>query len=216
MKDVLESIKEFGSLAIPKEAHSLHNVESVFGPILGETDRAWLVRCSHTYYAPATESEIQETEKELGFPIPSEYKEFLKITNGARLFCVPRRWLHDTFPNAMHVRFDVFGCARLAKAYKSLFKVFREVYADDPEYRSCAHLNYMAFCDAEDGNFQALLLDEKQNKQVFMLFHELFYRPYSEADADLYYKISDSLESWLKLIYETGGWGGRGVLTSGL
>ena len=216
MKSVLDKIKGMGTLAIPKSIHTLENVEFVFGPIAGETKDAWLVQCSHAFHPPASLLEIREAEQQLGFPFPSQYRDLLQITNGARLFCVPRKWLEQTSPGAMHIRFELYGCNELVRMNKRIRETFLGAYADDPEYKECRQLNYMAFCNAEDGNFQSLLLEDVLNSQIFLLFHEFSYRPYDMRDAEFCYRISDSLTSWLELIQSSGGWEGRGVLTSGL
>lgn len=216
MKMALDRITEMGTLAIPKEVHSLSEVQFVFDEIAGQTDDAYLVPCSHSLNPSALAQDIQQAEDELEFRIPSDYKDFLHITNGAKLFCAPRKWLQDHLPQAMHVRFHLFSCKELVQINKNLLKTFRAAYARDPEYRDCLRLNYLAFCYAEDGNYQSLLLDDFRDSQVFLLFHEFSYRPYDVRDADLNYKIADSLQSWLELIRDSGGWEGRGEMTSGL
>jgi hypothetical protein len=39
------------------------------------------------FNSPATQDEIRRCEEELGFVLPNSYKEFLKFSNGAHLFC---------------------------------------------------------------------------------------------------------------------------------
>ncbi|WP_285769010.1 SMI1/KNR4 family protein [Peribacillus sp. SI8-4] len=39
-----------------------------------------------TFNSPASDEEIQSFEKKTGLHLPGDYKEFLKITNGCRLF----------------------------------------------------------------------------------------------------------------------------------
>lgn len=55
------------------------------------------------FNSPATQSEIQRCEEELGFILPDSYKEFLKFSNGANLFCsdqprfeITLSWLADS------------------------------------------------------------------------------------------------------------------------
>ncbi len=206
MKTILEKISAVSMLEIPKARNSREDVEFFFGPIAEERVESWLVRCSHTFAPGASAASIEETESELGYRIPSAYKQLLRITNGAMLFC---------FPGVSRRRFHLFSCEELVDVHKSLLAYFRKFYADDPEYKHCDQLNYMAFCDA-DGDYQSLLLDEANDPQVFLLCHEFAYRPYDVRDADLNYKIADSLQSWLELIQDSGGWEGRGEMTGGL
>jgi hypothetical protein len=215
MNEVIARIKQMKSLAVPKALHPLDRAEFVFGPNAGETEHSWLFKCTHSFHAPASEAEITAAEGALGCAIPSDYKQFLKITNGAKLFCVPRVWLHHVDPTAVHERFHLYGCSELVDVNRGLYQTFRDAYSDDPEYRT-VRLNYVAYCWAEDGNYQAMLLDEILDKQVFLLFHEFSYRPYDVRDADLNYKIADDFRSWLELIEQTHGWGGRGEMSGGL
>ena len=91
--------------------------------------------------------------------------------------------------------------------------MFRNVYSNEWEFRECRQLNYLAVCDADDGNYQSLLLRPEFDQRVFLLFHELFYRPLSENDREFNYTIAESLSAWLALIAAvTGGWAGRGAV----
>jgi hypothetical protein len=97
-----------------------------------------------------------------------------------------------------------------------MLQTFLEAYADDHEFEDVRSLNYMAFCDATNDNYQAVVIDGQHGNRVFLLFYEFQCRPYSELDSDFYYTISESIESWLGLILITGGWGGRGDLSGSL
>jgi hypothetical protein len=212
----LSTITKMPGLAIPKEAHSYERVKRILGEPSGETTGAWVVACTHVLTNPATAADIKGAEDELGFGIPEEYRRLLRISNGASLFVVPQIWLHDTFPGAQHVQYRLFGTEELVDTHSKLLGIFRDNYADDPELRHVMSVNYLAICDATDGNYQAILLQGPEHGKVFLLLNELLGRPYSEGDRDLYYTIADSLENWLQLISDTGGWGGRGQLTGGL
>jgi hypothetical protein len=43
--------------------------------------------------------------------------------------------------------------------------------------------NYIAFYDAKDGNYQAILLEGPECGKVFMLHHEHYYCPHGEKPA---------------------------------
>jgi hypothetical protein len=216
VNDLIRQISEISNLRIPKAANREDQIFNAFGSDYGETPQSWLVPCGHILNPPATREQIEIAEASLGFSIPESYKQFLEISDGAKLFGTPRKWPKETLEGEHHYRFHLFNCQELVESNDRLRQVFREVYAQDPEFRDHRQLNYLAFCYAEDGNYQALLLDEGHADRVFLLFHELFYRPYNELDADFYYTISESLEAWFCLLINSGGWEGRGELTSGL
>ncbi len=114
------------------------------------------------------------------------------------------------------MRYRLFSCSELLRINRLLLEIFLGAYSDDPEFNNVRALNYMAFCDAADDNYQAIVIDGQHPSRVFLLFNEFQCRPYSERDRDFCYTISESLESWFQLILDTGGWGGRGMLHGSL
>ena len=52
--------------------------------IQGEGGFTYNATC--TFYPPATDEQIAYVEKQTGYKLPDDYKTFLKITNGCRLF----------------------------------------------------------------------------------------------------------------------------------
>ncbi len=207
MKTLIEQIAKITTLAIPKSLHNKEQIISAFGGTIGDTTESWLVPCFHSLNAPAQAEHIIETEKQLGYSIPAEYKQFLSVSNGAKLFNATRNRPQTGSP---HIRYHLFSCDELLKINRFMLQTFLEAYADDPEFEDVRSLNYMAFCDATNDNYQAVVIDSQHRNRVFLLFYEFQCRPYSELDSDFYYSISESIESWLKLILITGGWGGRG------
>jgi hypothetical protein len=217
MKDLLHQLEQTTYLAIPKSIHRLDHIEAVFGAVAGETNESWLVPCSHVFNPPATVEQIEAAERRLGLSFPDEYKRFLTIANGAKLFIVRRRWIQESFPGSDSVRHYLFGCDELVRLNNKLLATFLANYAGDPEYKQTTAVNYLAFCNAEDGNYQAFHLESAvRTKPVFLLFHELLYRPYSVLDSEFYYTISESMTSWLELVLQSGGWEGRGSQVGGL
>ncbi|WP_088070058.1 SMI1/KNR4 family protein [Gottfriedia luciferensis] len=49
-------------------------------------EEGYLSRVECTFNSPASDEELKSFEKETGFILPNDYKEFLKISNGCRLF----------------------------------------------------------------------------------------------------------------------------------
>jgi hypothetical protein len=181
-----------------------------FGQIAGETEEEWLIPCWHILNPPATRVEIEMAQEQLGYKLPDELHQFLQIANGARLYCLTPLWLLDTFPNAQYQRYHIFSTLEVVTINQNLLKDFRAMLGNDPDFRDLHTLNYVAFCDAHDGNYLAILREGPEQGKVFFLDHEYLFRPYSERDADLYYTIAESLEAWLELVVKTKGWGGFG------
>jgi len=99
--------------------HRLEIGQGVFDIYSGEGDLS-PVKCS--FNQPATIKEIQEFEASMGVVFPEDYKKFLLITNGCRLFDHPQyggesylltldEMLNYTFED----RFD--GCFKVAYIY---------------------------------------------------------------------------------------------------
>jgi hypothetical protein len=155
-------------------------------------------------------SSLQQRSSKFAMPKQdSDFRQFLAITDGANLFAAPGPSFPDPSIKNPYVRFALFGCEDLVRMNAILLWQFREVYSVEAEFEAVTQLNYLAFCDAGDADFQALLRDANDHR-VFLLFHEFTYRPYSLRDTTWYYDIAPSLESWFELILRTGGWGGRG------
>jgi len=51
-----------------------------------QSEQGYIYKAKCTFNAPASGEEINDFEQQTGFIIPSDYKEFLKVTNGCRLF----------------------------------------------------------------------------------------------------------------------------------
>ncbi len=83
---------------MPKAVHAIETVRFVYGQVAGETDRSWLVKCSHFFAAPVRDEAVASAEEQLGLVIPAQYKALLKVTDGARLFCIRTPWLDSDFP----------------------------------------------------------------------------------------------------------------------
>jgi hypothetical protein len=213
MNSLIDRIAQIATLAIPKSLHDRNRVISAFGGICGESEQSWFVSCSHLLNTPANARQITETEKQLGYSIPEEYKQFLTVSNGAKLFITPRNRSQGGPP---HVRYHLFSCDELVRVNQVLLQTFLAAYASDDEFKEVRSLNYMAYCDAADDNYQAMVIEGVHRNRIFLLFYEFQCRPYSELDSEFYYTISESLGSWFELLLRSAGWEGRGEQTGGL
>lgn len=79
-------------------------------------------------------------------------------------------------------------------------------YIEDrrPSYED-TYLDYIAFCDVNDGNFVAIVTQGEQLGKVFFLDHEYAYYPFREQKEG-YPIVAETFESWLSLVRDTKGW----------
>lgn len=56
------------------------------------------IQLGFKFNPPATQGDIHRCEEELGFILPNSYKEFLKLSNGAHLFCRSQSLYNITLP----------------------------------------------------------------------------------------------------------------------
>jgi hypothetical protein len=216
VQSVLSEILAMHRLTVPKKDVTLQTITSVFAEDYLEIDDGWSLRCYHERNAPVSDEEIRELERALSIKVPQGYQEFLQMSNGARLFIVSRKGKHEVFPGSRHIRYNLFGASELVEINRKLFGEFRTFLGTDPAYKDMLKSNYLAFCDVADGNFLSILLEGRARGRVFFMNHEYYYCPYSEAVSDLNYTLAQSFEDWLKLLIQTGGWGGRGHMVGGL
>lgn len=203
-------VAKLRQLLIPKRDLSADRIHRLFSSAR-ETNGGWLVSCAHELNAPATNDEIIQAENNLGFALPSQYSQLLKISNGAKLFVVPKRTRGDK-----HVRYHLFNTTELVEVYHLCDRVFRGNLGSDPEFANVTNLNYLPFCDVSDDNYLAILLDGTELGMVFFLSYELLCRPYQSSESDYYLTVAESFEEWLALLRRTEGWAGRGELPGSL
>jgi hypothetical protein len=181
-----------------------------FGNAIVEGEDAWLIPCKHTLFPPALREQIIAVEESLGSELPRDYVNFLRITNGAELYVASLAWKPSWSSQENYVEYLIYSTEQLVALNRNLLQDFRAMLGNDPDFRSVQKLNYIAFCDAHDGNYLAILLEGARRGNIFFLDKEYMFRPYSEIDANLYYTIAQSFEGWLKLVAETKGTGGPG------
>jgi hypothetical protein len=206
----LKAILEQQVLVCPKRMHTREGLIFTFGDVLIETEDAWLVPCTHTTYAPALPEDIRAIEQSLGFALPESLHHFLQLTNGAQLYVAPLAWKPSWSTKGDYIHYHIFSTLELVKINREMLETFRHFARLDPSYRNIHTLNYVAFCDAHDGNYLAILREGPEQGKVFFLDHEYEFFPYDESTIEAYYTIAESLEAWLELVAKTKGWGGFG------
>jgi len=213
LKEALEQILKQEAVFIPRGEVSEEYVRLILqSSVVREMAEGWWVECRHRLRTPASEGAIQAAEAALGHHLPEALQDLLKITDGARLYEIPGAWVPDWVreqdPEASLVLYHLFSTSELVAVNRKLFCLFRDVLGDDPDFRHVEQLNYVAFCDAHDGNYLAILLEGPEAGKVFLLHHEYWYRPYGEREVDLYYTVAKSLEEWLWQVTVSEWWVG--------
>jgi hypothetical protein len=220
IRTVLKEILQQHEMIFFKNELDPEYVRLFLGSAVEETEAAWIVHCHHILKPPAMLEDIVRVETALGYKLPAELVEFLSITNGAWLYRIPGAWAPDWArqedPEAGYTLYHVFSTTELVTVNRNLLSDFRSMLGEDPDFRDLHTLNYIAFCDAHDGNYLAILLEGPEKDKIFFLDHEYLFRPYSELDVDLYYTIAESLEAWLELVVRTKGRGGFGKPSTGV
>jgi len=206
----LKAILEQQVLVCPKRMHTREGLIFTFGDVLIETEDAWLVPCTHTTYSPALPEDIRAIEQSLGFALPESLHHFLQLTNGAQLYVAPLAWKPSWSTKGDYIHYHIFSTLELVKINREMLETFRHFARLDPTYRDMHTLNYVAFCDAHDGNYLAILREGPEQGKVFFLDHEYEFFPYDESTLEAYYTVAESLEAWLELVVRTNGWGGFG------
>jgi len=206
----LKAILEQQVLVCPKRMHTREGLIFTFGDVLIETEDAWLVPCTHTTYAPALPEDIRAIEQSLGFALPESLHHFLQLTNGAQLYVAPLAWKPSWSTKGDYIHYHIFSTLELVKINREMLETFRHFARLDPAYRNIHTLNYVAFCDAHDGNYLAILREGPEQGKVFFLDHEYEFFPHDESTIEAYYTVAESLEAWLELVVKTKGWGGFG------
>ena len=210
VEHLLSTVAKQPYLAVPKAEYPRERITRVTGGFAGETPDAWLVSCRHHLNPPATEEQIMRAESALGFGLISPLRNLLRQANGADLYIVTVTWMQPSFPAEERVRYHLLNTEEIVEINADCLQSFRTLASSDPKYENVSSLNYVAFCDAHDGNYLALLRNGSGSGRVFLLDKENVGYPYSESTSDLYLTVAISLEDWLALVMKSQGWRGFG------
>lgn len=200
----LQAILDEKVIIRPKRSFTHEEVVDIHGQAPSESEDAWRLPCTHTVNPPATPSALALVEHEIEQELPDSLRDLLLLANGLKLYIAPLAG------GGEYVEYHIFSTEELAYWKREMYNVFRATYKDDPELCDIRILNYVAFCDAHDGNYLAIVSEGARTGQIFFLNHELCFRPYSEQDSDFYFIVAESIEAWLETIWRTKGLGGFG------
>jgi hypothetical protein len=213
LPDAYRRVLDTRDLAFPKAVYGRPDVDVFLtADVVPETEHSWLVPCRHETSPPATKEHIAWMGKELGIAVPEELGQLLLLSNGPKLFCVHSTRNGVPLPTPSRVRYPLLSASQIVALNKELWDTFWGCLGEDPDFCQVTRLNYIAFCDAHDGNYLAVQSEAPYVGQVFYLDHELLFRPFSdhEFDREFYPVVAPSITAWLDLLADTSGWNGFG------
>lgn len=167
---LISQLTQIRSLKIPKTEITEEEIGQ-FRHLIKEDSQSWYYPCTHNTNPPISQEILNKAEERLLHTLPSELRALLEISDGGSFFIVPKFW----FPDEIHVEYHLFSATEIAGLNEELFQRFRELLGDDPDFKDSHVRNYLAFCDAHDGNYLAISLDEQSYGRVFFLFNEYLY-----------------------------------------
>jgi len=197
-------------ITCPKEKYTYQGLTFTFGNTVIDMEDRWLIPCTHKLFAPASSEQMAAVEEIIGYELPEDFREFLQMTNGAQLYVAPLGWKPSWSQRENFIEYLIYSSEELITLNRTLLQDFRIMLGKDPDFQEIHKLNYLAFCDAHDGNYLAILLEGPFRGMIFYLDKEYLFRPYSEIEADFYYIVTQSFGRWMRLVADTKGTGGFG------
>ncbi|MEA5504180.1 SMI1/KNR4 family protein [Halotia wernerae UHCC 0503] len=142
---------------------------------------------------PASQAEIQRYEAELGFILPHSYKEFLKFSNGANVFCSEQPRFEITLPWLADSGILIQSTSTIVPFNQDQDQVYVE---DDSEkkYIAFCYLGYIA-----TGDFCSFDITTYANSEYKVLDCQ---HDYSFEEWQAEHIIANSFEDWLIKIFD--------------
>jgi SMI1 / KNR4 family (SUKH-1) len=84
------------------------------------------IQLGFKFNSPATQGDIHCCEEELGLVLPKSYKEFLKMSNGAHLFCRGQQLYNITLPWLADSGLLIQGTSSIVPFNKDTDKIYVE------------------------------------------------------------------------------------------
>jgi hypothetical protein len=160
--------------------------------------KAQNVELMFKFNAPAHQDEIGQCEAELGFVLPHSYKEFLKFSNGANIFCSAKPRFEIASPELTSSWWADSGI--LIQSTSTIVPFNQEqdvVYVEDDGEKK-----YIAFCylgSIGTGDFCSFEITSYVDSECKVLDCDHDYS-FEEWQAD--HVIADSFEDWLIQIFD--------------
>jgi SMI1 / KNR4 family (SUKH-1) len=158
--------------------------------------KAGKIELGFKFNLPAGQNEIQRCEEALGFILPNSYKEFLKFSNGANIFCSdqPRFEITQTTPSW----FADSGILIQSTSALVPFNQYQDkVYVEDggeKEYIAFCYLGYIG-----TGDFCSFDITTYANSEYKVLDSQHDYL-FEEWHAE--HVIANSFEDWLIQMFD--------------
>lgn len=169
--------------------------------LAGKVEQAQQILESHKiklgfkFNSPATQEEVRRCEEELGFVLPNSYREFLKYSNGANIFCSyqPRFEITETTPSW----FADSGI--LIQSIENL--VAFNQHQDQVYVEGDSEKKYIAFCYLGyigTGDFCSFDITTYADSEYRVLDsqHDYLFEEWQK------HVIADSFEDWLMKIFD--------------
>jgi hypothetical protein len=141
---------------------------------------------------PANHYEIQQCEENLGFILPNSYREFLKFSNGANVFCSNIARFEITLPWMSDSGILIQSTSTIV----AFNQAQDEIYIDDridKKYLAFAYLGYIG-----TGDFCSFDMTAFTNSEYKVLDCN---HDYSFEDWQAESTIADSFEDWLTKMF---------------
>jgi hypothetical protein len=177
---------------------------------LHETNEWVYLPCTQVFhFPPDTDANIQVVSDRIGHNFPEQLKEIYRYSNGANLFELRFPFQQESWGEYQHTHYHILNLKEIRKVNHELVEVYRDFAEDELNVpRKNISINYIAFCDVNDGNYLAISLEDEH---VFFLDHEYeFYPVGHEATIEAYHFVAATIEDWLDRLIVTNGWDGAG------
>lgn len=149
------------------------------------------IQLGFKFNPPATQGDIHRCEEELGLVLPNSYKEFLRVSNGAHLFCRDQP-LYNMTPPWADSGLLIQSTSSIVPFNEDTDKIYVE---EDGEKK------YIGFCylgQFLSGDFCSFDVTAYANSEYKVLDsqHDYLFEEWQE------YVIANSFEDWLIKVFE--------------
>lgn len=150
------------------------------------------IQLKFKFNPPATQGDIQCCEEELGLVLPNSYKEFLKLSNGAHLFCRDQSLYNITLPWLAGSGLLIHGTSSIVSFNENMDKIYIEENSEK-KYIGFCYLGYILtgdFC-----SFDVTTYADSEYK-VLDSQHDYSFEEWQEQ------VIANSFEDWLIKVFD--------------
>lgn len=151
------------------------------------------VKLGFKFNSSANQAEIQRCETELGFILPDSYKEFLKFSNGANIFCNDELRFNITLPWLADSGILIQSTNTIIAFNQNQDKVYVE-NNDEKKYIAFCYLGYLA-----TGDFCSFDVTTNVDSEYKVLDCQ---HDFSFEDWQAEHVIANSFQDWLIKIFD--------------